>query len=201
MDLDCAICFETINNFKDKKTLACEHMYHKDCINQVQNNKCPLCKGDIVDEKIKAYENLYFSVCKQLRFVEIENEKLKKILEEDTVLKDINDHITKSIKENGYTEDIKKHYNIKKSLIPFHCKYCNYRTGRFGCLYNHINKDHYDKITLARTTNTPAFSFTFGNTGTFSFTSSSASTSTNTSAFSFGNGETSTSAGAPVFRF
>ena len=94
MDLNCAICFESIDNFKDKKTLACEHMYHKDCINKVQNNKCPLCKGDIVDDRIKAYENLYFSVCKQLRFVEIENEKLKKTdYIDNNILKSINDGI------------------------------------------------------------------------------------------------------------
>ena len=140
-----------IEKLKDKKTLACEHMYHKDCINQVQNNKCPLCKGDIVDEKIKAYENLYFSVCKQLRFVEIENEKLKKKDYIDSnILKNINDGINNSIKKNNYTQDIKNHYRINSKtniLTPLYCNHCNFKTSKYGFLYNHINNKHYEKIT------------------------------------------------------
>lgn len=71
---------------------------------------------------------------------------LKKKIKSYTILKDINNNITKSITVNGYTKDIKNHYYIEKSLIPLHCKYCDYKTGKFGCLYNHINKDYYDKI-------------------------------------------------------
>ena len=51
MDLTCSICLTEINDFKDKKTLACEHMFHKDCyknysinqISQLKNTKCPNC--------------------------------------------------------------------------------------------------------------------------------------------------------------
>jgi hypothetical protein len=150
MDLDCAICFETINNFKDKKTLACEHMYHKDCINQVQNNKCPLCKGDIVDDKIKTYEKLYFSVCKQLRFIEIENKKLKKRdYIDENILKNINNGIKNSIKKNNYILDIKNHYNINTKtsiLTPLYCNHCRFKTSKYGFLYNHINNKHYENI-------------------------------------------------------
>lgn len=150
MDLNCAICFESIDNFKDKKTLTCEHMYHKDCINQVQNNKCPLCKGDIVDDRIKAYENLYFSVCKQLRFVEIENEKLKKTdYIDNNILKSINDGIINSIKKNKYVKNIKNYYHIDikcNMLIPLHCNHCNFKTSKYGFLYNHINNKHYEAI-------------------------------------------------------
>lgn len=150
MDLNCAICFESIDNFKDKKTLVCEHMYHKNCINQVQNNKCPLCKGDIVDEKIKAYENLYFSVCKQLRFVEIENEKLKKTDYIDSnILKSINDGIINSIKKNKYVKNIKNNYSIDikcNMTTPLHCNHCNFKTSKYGFLYNHVNNKHYGVV-------------------------------------------------------
>jgi hypothetical protein len=150
MDLNCAICFESIDNFKDKKTLPCEHMYHKCCINQVQNNKCPLCKGDIIDGKIKAYENLYFSVCKQLRFVEIENEKLKKTdYIDNNILKSINDGIINSIKKNKYVKNIKNHYNIDitcNMTTPLHCKHCNFKTSKYGFLYNHVNNKHYEVV-------------------------------------------------------
>jgi hypothetical protein len=78
MDFTCAICLEDIINYNDKKTLDCEHMYHKDCINQVQNNKCPLCNKHIIDDKLKECENLYKDVCKYLELTEIENKKLKK---------------------------------------------------------------------------------------------------------------------------
>ncbi len=173
MDFNCAICFEDIINYNDKKTLDCEHMYHKNCINQVQNNKCPLCNERIIDDKLKEYENLYLDICKQLELKEIENEELKEIVESDEFLKDINDYIAKSIKANNYTKDIKNHYNIKKSLIPFYCKYCDFKTGKFGYLYNHMNKDHYEKLTPI----TPAF--TSGNTTAFGFG--------NDTSFTFGN--------------
>ncbi len=152
MDLNCSICLENIINFKEKKTLECEHVYHKDCINQVKNNKCPLCKGEIVNDKIKAYENLYFSMCKQLRLMEIENEKLKKIGDpDDNFLKNINDSIAKSIKKNNYTKDIKKHYHIDinnkySTLTPLCCNHCDLKTGKYGFLYNHINYKHYGKV-------------------------------------------------------
>lgn len=47
MDLTCSICLEEIINFNTKKTLLCEHMFHKKCINEFLNiyYKCPLCKN------------------------------------------------------------------------------------------------------------------------------------------------------------
>ena len=39
----CAICLDNITNIFEKKTLECEHCYHKNCIKQVKNKKCPLC--------------------------------------------------------------------------------------------------------------------------------------------------------------
>lgn len=48
MDLTCSICLEEITNFNTKKTLSCEHMFHKNCINNYINNnyKCPICRND-----------------------------------------------------------------------------------------------------------------------------------------------------------
>ena len=42
----CSICFETINE-SDKKTLNCDHHYHRNCINTwlVEQDTCPLCRA------------------------------------------------------------------------------------------------------------------------------------------------------------
>ena len=44
--VQCSICFETINE-RDKKTLNCDHHYHRNCINTwlVEQNNCPLCRA------------------------------------------------------------------------------------------------------------------------------------------------------------
>ena len=44
--VQCSICFETINDI-DKKTLNCNHHYHRNCINTwlVEQNNCPLCRA------------------------------------------------------------------------------------------------------------------------------------------------------------
>jgi RING finger family protein len=42
-DNTCCICLENINTISSKKTLECEHYFHKNCINIVENHKCPLC--------------------------------------------------------------------------------------------------------------------------------------------------------------
>jgi hypothetical protein len=40
----CAICLENIDTILSKKTLECEHSFHKTCINMIKNHKCPLCQ-------------------------------------------------------------------------------------------------------------------------------------------------------------
>jgi hypothetical protein len=160
MDFNCVICLENIINYNDKKTLDCEHMFHKECINKIVNNKCPLCNHQIIDDKLKEYENLYLEICQQLHSSKLENKELKEIIDSDTILQDIDNSIAKSISINNYKKDIKTHYNIKKSLIPFHCKYCNFKTGKFGNIYNHINDNHNDKLKIQSDTE---FRFAFGN--------------------------------------
>ena len=39
----CSICLENIDFISNKKTLECEHTFHKTCIMQLDNKKCPLC--------------------------------------------------------------------------------------------------------------------------------------------------------------
>lgn len=65
MDLTCSICLNEITNFIDKKTLSCEHMFHKNCfqdysINNLNNLniiRCPNCNNkndsNIIIEKDK----------------------------------------------------------------------------------------------------------------------------------------------------
>ena len=35
MDLTCSICLEEITNFNTKKTLSCEHMFHKNNVSKL----------------------------------------------------------------------------------------------------------------------------------------------------------------------
>ena len=44
--MDCAICLEPIE-FIQKLTLKCEHMFHKNCINQCKDN-CPICRKPLI---------------------------------------------------------------------------------------------------------------------------------------------------------
>jgi len=46
IDLTCSICLEYIKEFKDKKTLPCEHMFHTECINLYNKSDCPICKKE-----------------------------------------------------------------------------------------------------------------------------------------------------------
>lgn len=68
MDITCCICLEDILYIKDKKTLNCEHIYHKICIKEYLkfNNytnyiHCPICKRiqlkNIFDKEYKKYKN------------------------------------------------------------------------------------------------------------------------------------------------
>lgn len=53
--MNCSICLEDIE-FSKKKTLLCEHMFHKDCISQC-NDKCPICRKPLEYlNNVKEYE-------------------------------------------------------------------------------------------------------------------------------------------------
>lgn len=94
MDLTCSICLNEISKISDKKTLECEHMFHKECflyysnnkLNNLKNINCPNCNykknNNII---IKNYNNDYFEKIK------IENntiiEKLKKFFNIEDMLK------------------------------------------------------------------------------------------------------------------
>jgi len=47
---DCSICLDHIKN--NKKTLACQHIFHKGCIDTWLNHKtsCPLCRKSAVQD-------------------------------------------------------------------------------------------------------------------------------------------------------
>jgi hypothetical protein len=48
--MTCSICLEDINIIKeDIVKLNCNHIFHLDCISKVENNSCPLCRGDILN--------------------------------------------------------------------------------------------------------------------------------------------------------
>lgn len=47
---ECAICLESLNNEIVK--LDCNHQFHLNCIKNIDNNKCPLCRKFITTEDI-----------------------------------------------------------------------------------------------------------------------------------------------------
>lgn len=135
MDFNCVICLEDIINFNDKKTLECEHMYHKECISNIINNKCPLCNNIILEnsnDKIERLEN--------------ENNNLTKINKK--FINEVKYNIDKSINKynNKYIHNMTNHYEIIISFSPLKCKYCNFKTSKYGYIYNHIFNIHYNKL-------------------------------------------------------
>jgi hypothetical protein len=61
MDIDynnCPICLEPINNISNKKTLDCEHSFHKGCFNKYFDTTCPICKRPFVTSNIYYINNI-----------------------------------------------------------------------------------------------------------------------------------------------
>jgi hypothetical protein len=50
--INCSICLESLNNNSTNTTLQCYHTFHTDCINQWNNNTCPLCRTNISSTEI-----------------------------------------------------------------------------------------------------------------------------------------------------
>ena len=44
---DCSICLDSLNNKLVK--LDCNHLFHFDCIKNITNNSCPLCRREITN--------------------------------------------------------------------------------------------------------------------------------------------------------
>ena len=57
--MECSICLEDIE-FKFKKTLKCEHVFHKKCLYPwyIRSESCPLCRTPIT-----RYNNLMCMLC------------------------------------------------------------------------------------------------------------------------------------------
>lgn len=55
----CSICREEYNVGDSKTKLQCQHEFHNKCIKEwlIRSNKCPLCRGDIMDEGL--YDLIY----------------------------------------------------------------------------------------------------------------------------------------------
>ena len=49
---NCIICINQIKDNEHKVKLKCNHEYHYDCISNIKNNLCPLCREKITEEKI-----------------------------------------------------------------------------------------------------------------------------------------------------
>ena len=51
---DCCICLEILDKDNEIVSLDCKHMFHYNCLVNVKNNKCPLCRKEISDKPICA---------------------------------------------------------------------------------------------------------------------------------------------------
>lgn len=51
---DCPICLQEITQEQNRK-LECGHIFHKECLNTwfTNNYTCPICRTEIIEEKIK----------------------------------------------------------------------------------------------------------------------------------------------------
>jgi hypothetical protein len=45
LDIACSICLDNIDTFSSKKTLECEHTFHKQCLKLLTNHLCPICRS------------------------------------------------------------------------------------------------------------------------------------------------------------
>ena len=48
---DCSICLENMTD-KQSVKLSCNHVFHLDCIQNIINNRCPLCRTKIISKSI-----------------------------------------------------------------------------------------------------------------------------------------------------
>jgi len=51
MTEECCICFELLES-THTVSLKCQHHFHLECIKQITNNKCPLCRATIIDKPL-----------------------------------------------------------------------------------------------------------------------------------------------------
>jgi hypothetical protein len=55
---ECSICLENMDENKKHITLLCNHKFHFDCLINVKNNKCPLCRKQIIEKPLCEGHNL-----------------------------------------------------------------------------------------------------------------------------------------------
>ncbi len=57
----CSICLEDLSS--NIIELNCKHQYHIECIKQVKNNKCPLCRGHIINKDYctNSHRSMFFN--------------------------------------------------------------------------------------------------------------------------------------------
>ena len=46
--VECSICLEQLEKNTNMIKLSCDHEFHYNCLIKVENNKCPLCRCDII---------------------------------------------------------------------------------------------------------------------------------------------------------
>ena len=60
---NCVICLSNLNNQTKIIKLKCNHKFHYNCISQIKNNLCPLCRDKITEETLcnENHSNFFYS--------------------------------------------------------------------------------------------------------------------------------------------
>jgi hypothetical protein len=60
-EIECSICLDIIDN-QAKQITNCNHVFHANCLAQITNNRCPLCRSALESPEQVIYNNLRESI-------------------------------------------------------------------------------------------------------------------------------------------
>ena len=140
----CSICIDSLENEKILK-LECSHIFHLECLKKVKNNKCPLCRANIVNDEycLNNHQPVYFqttykkkngmcSLCKKKSYSSYLNEmvikqainlktKLSRQTEKTETYSDLSDTINETF--NIDTEHVPLCKSIAKKKVTKYFQY------------------------------------------------------------------------------
>ena len=109
----CSICIDSLENDKILK-LECNHIFHLECLKKVKNNKCPLCRANIVNDEycLNNHQPVYFqttykkkngmcSLCKKKSYSSYLNEM---VIKQTTQIKEQQEPPTQNKNKTEKTE-------------------------------------------------------------------------------------------------
>lgn len=151
MDNICPICHEEFENNKNICTTICNHKFHTNCLLNVKNYKCPLCRNQLIDlnedfeykykKLLTSYESLnldYDSLIDKYYECKFEKKQIDKLYTELKTLYNIETSIISS-RLDCATKQLKKYQKQEEQRLAKEnkqfAKLLNIKTlNRFNCL-------------------------------------------------------------------